>query len=240
MIRNMWCAVIFVAMWLGATPMRAAEPETLNENHFQERIRGLAAERNDAERLRRAVQLATQHPLSSLQVKAIAARLNDDAARLEFATAAYPRTVDPENFYEVYDAFTTFSKVMRLHDWIHQTDRPRHAAVVVVPQIISDEESRGIVQALRKESFDQTRDKVARQILSTSRKKFLVAQIREMLKCFDFEPNRLEFAKFAYDFTYDRELYFQLNDAFDFKSTRESLADYIKSRKQSSAPPPRR
>lgn len=238
MTRYMCCAMIAMAAWLGATPVWAAEPETLNEGQFQERVRGLAAERNEADRLSRAVALANRHPLSSLQVKAIAARLRDDAARLEFAIAAYPRTVDPENFYDVYDAFTGFSKVMRLHDWIREKARPPRAAVMLVPETVSDEEMRGIVQALRKESFDQSRDKLGRQILSSSRKKFLAAQIKAMLKCFDFEAPRLEFAKFAYDYTLDREQYFQVNDAFDFATSRESLAQYIQTRNQASPPRP--
>jgi hypothetical protein len=238
MTSNMWCAVIVIAAWFGASPIGAREPETLDEGNLQDRIRALGAERNEAQQLRRAVELAARHRLSSLQVKAIAARLNDDGARLEFATAAYPLTVDPENYYEVYDAFKTFSKVMRLHDWIRERARPPGAPVVVVHETVSDEEARGIVQALRKESFDQTRDKLARQILSSSRKRFLAAQIKAMLKCFDFEATRLELAKFAYDYTLDREQYFQVNDALEFAGSRESLSQYIRTRNQSSPPRP--
>jgi hypothetical protein len=236
---NKWCAVIVTTVCLGVAPVWGAEPETLKESQFQERMRGLAAERGEAERLSQAVDLVTRHALSSLQVKAIATRLSNDAARLEFAIAAYPRTVDPENFYEVYDAFTSFSKVMRLHDWIREKAQPSRAAVIVVPGTVSDEEARDIVQALRKESFDQSRDKLARQILTSSRKKFLAAQIKAMLQCFDFDAARLELAKFAYDCTFDRDRYFQVNDAFDFAGNREGLSQYIQERNKSS-PPQRR
>ncbi len=239
MTRNIWCAVIVTTVWLGASSVGAAEPQTLREGLFQERMRSLAEERSAAERLSRAVDLASRHLLSSQQVKAVAARLGDDAARLDFAVAAYPHTVDSENFYDVYDTFTSFSKVMRLHDWIHARARPPHPAVMVGPQTVTDEELRDMLQALRKEPFDKGRDKLGRQILSSSRKRFLAVQIKAMLKCFDFEANRLEFAKYAYDYTFDREQYFQVNDAFDFSSSRESLSQYIQKQNQS-APPPRR
>ena len=237
MTKYNWCVAIVIATWFGTSLMQAREPETLDEGNLQDRIRALGAERNEAQQLRRAVELAARHRLSSLQVKAIAARLNDDGARLEFAMAAYPLTVDPENYYEVYDAFKTFSKVLRLHDWIRERARPPGSPVVVVPEVVSDEEARGIVQAIRKESFDQTKDKLARQILSSSRKKFLSAQIKAILKCFAFEATRLEFAKFAYDYTLDREQYFQVNDALEFAASRESLSQYIRTRNQ--PPPPR-
>ena len=73
-------------------------------------------------------------------------------------------------------------------------------------------------------------------MLSRRRKKFLAAQIKALLKCFDFEASRLELAKFAYDHTVDREQRFQVNDAFDFASSRESLSQYIQARNQSSPP----
>ena len=239
MTTNMWCAAVVIGACVGAAPVWATEPETLDETNFQERIGALGTEHNEAQRLRRAVHLATRHRLSSRQIKAIAVRLSDDTARLEFATAAYPLTVDPEDFYEVYDAFKTFSKVMRLHDWVRQAVRPQHTVAMAAPQTVTEGELRDILQALRKESFDSTKDKVARQILSSSRKKFVAAQIKEVLRCFDFEATRLELAKFAYDYTLDRDKYYQLNDALDFTSSRDSLAKYVQDRAQASSPPRR-
>jgi len=228
-----------MTVWLATAPAWAAEPEALKESQYQELLRGLVAERNNAARLRRAVDLAKRRALSSLQVKTIATQLGDDAARLELAMAAYPGTVDPENFYDVYDAFSSFSKVMRLHDWIRQEARPTRAPVVVVAGAVSDKEMRDIVQVLRKEAFDSDRDKLGRQILTSGRKGFLAAQIKEMLKCFVFDDSRLEFAKFAYNYTADRDQYFQVNDAFIFSSSRDSFADYIQTRHKA-APPTRR
>jgi len=213
-----------------------AGPPPLAEEPFQENLRTLRSEGSDAEKLRRAKDFVGRHPLSSLQVKAMAQRLPDDGARLEFATAAYPRTVDPENFYEVYDAFTTFSKVMRLHDRIRQFDRDPPVEVVERPQTITTDELKDIVKALRKESFDQTRSQLSRQIMSSSRKLFLAAQVKQILDCFDFEPTKLELAKYAYDYTVDREKYFLVNDAFSFDSSKQALSRYIESKDKERTP----
>jgi hypothetical protein len=236
MTRSISTAVIAIAVLTMAVPVVGAEPEALSTAQFQERLRGLSAESGQAERLSRAVDLATHHSLSSAQVKALAAGLGDDAARLEFAIAAYPHTVDPENFYDVYDAFTSLSKVMRLHDWIRAKGQPSASTVVVVPMAVSEAEMRDIVQALKKESFDQSRSKLGQQILSSSRRKFLAAQVRDMIKCFDFDVNRLEFAKFAYDYTLDRERYFVVNEAFDFSSNGQALSQYIQTKNRSAKP----
>jgi hypothetical protein len=215
------------------TSLRAADERVLSENSLHERLRNLAAQPDPGERLRRAKEVLRMHWLSSQQVKTIAARLNDDAQRLEFATAAYPRTVDPENFYDVYDAFSSFSKVMRLHDRLHHLEaEPATTPVVTAPPTLSEDEMRDILRALRKESFDKTREQTARQIIASSRTGFLAAQVKQILGCFDFDPTRLEIAKFAYDYTIDREKYYMVNDAFSFDNTKSSLAQYLESRRQ--------
>lgn len=223
-------------LWLGVA-LAAEPPVQLEDETFQDQMRSLSTERNEKERFHRAQSMIMRHRLSSLQVKAICSRLSDDAARLEFALAAYPRTVDPENFYEVYDAFTSFSKVLRLHDAVRPRapqwpDRP---PVVVTPPPMTEEEVKSVIKALRQESFDNTRAQVARQIVSTSPKRFLSTQIKQMVQCFDFENARLEFAKFAFDYVQDPERYYVVNEAFDFDGSKQALARHIESRR--AAPP---
>jgi hypothetical protein len=222
---------------LCACSVNAQDDRTLSENRFQERMRGLNGARSEEDRLRWAKDLVSRHLLSSLQVKTIAARFGDDAARLEFATAAYPQTIDPENFYEVYDAFKTFSKVMRLHDRIHEFPR---AVPVAAVQPVSDDELQEMLRALRKESFDNTRSQLAREMLRSSQKPFLAAQIKQIVSCFDFDPSRLDVARFAYEYTLDREKYFVVNDAFTFANSKEDLLRYVQSHTPSAPPPSRR
>jgi hypothetical protein len=233
---------VVLAAWLGHSAAMAADSPLLSESRFDENVRGLTAERNESERLRQAKELVAVQRLSSLQVKAIAARLGDDAARLEFATAAYPRTVDPENFYEVYDAFTNFSKVLRLHDRIRPGDRLQPGQGLAAPlappppPTVTEADLQDLLRSLRKASFDQTRTQLAQQFLAGSRNRFLSAQIRQIVRCFEFEPNRLEFAKYAYDYTLDQDKYLLVNDAFEFAATKLTLAQYVESRPPTSPP----
>jgi len=232
--------VLSSAVLFSIVPLVAADPTLLEDEGLQDQIRALTAEPSAADRLQKAHRMMHGHRLSSLQVRAIAANLSDDAARLQFALAAYPLTVDPENFYEVYDAFNSFSKMMRLHDGIRDLRRPLPPPVVPAPRIVSDDDLKGMIKALRNESFDQTRSKVGRQILSTSQRQFLSRQIKQMLDCFDFENNKLEFAKFAYDFAADREMYFEVNAAFDFDASKQNLANYIEAHNKPPKPPAKR
>lgn len=228
---------LFAAL-AGVVAASAAEPKRLDDAQFQENFRRFNAERDDSGRQRHAREMVRAHALTSLQVKAIAQRLRNDDARLEFATLAYARTVDPENFYEVYDAFTTFSKVMRLHDRIRPLERPA-PPMVNLPRAVSDDEFKDILRSLRREAMESTKTQVARQIVTSSRSLFLAAQVKQMVECFDFEPSKLEFAKLAYEFTLDKDRYFLVNEAFGFDSSRQSLARYIESWNQAHPAPGR-
>jgi len=218
------------AFWLWNSAILAADRSVIADQQFRDQIQNLKRSRAGGERTRRAHQILSGHMLSSQQVKAIASDLPDDHARFEFALAAYPYTVDPENFYDVYDAFKTFSKVMRLHDEVRRIQRPPGPHPARVPLAVTDQEMRDILKAVRRESFDSAKSQVARQILSTSRGSFLSSQIKELVSCFDFDASRLEIAKFAYDYTLDKERYFLVNEAFDFSSNRDNLSRYVESR----------
>jgi hypothetical protein len=237
-MKKQWTCWMVIAVCLGGSASFAAEHPALHERNFQDKLRSLAAEQDGSHKLHQAKDLAGMHWLSSLQVKAIASRLNDDGARLEFATTAYPRTVDPENFYEVYDAFSSFSKVMRLHDRIRSLQVAPPVAIEPPPATVTEEEMKDILRAVRKESFDNTRQQTARQILASSQKGFFSSQIKRLVDCFDFEPSKLDIAKYAYDYTVDREKYFVVNDAFSFDSSKATLSRYLASKNEKE--PPRR
>ena len=241
-----WLAVSL--LWAFTLSTHAQETSerspTLPERQFRESLRRLERLPNPAEQAREADALLRDRWLSSQQVKVVARTITQEDARFSFALNAYPRTVDPENFYEVYDAFTNFSKVFRLHDQIQRQQRqpyPPHAPppAPVVQQPITDEAFADLIKALRAEVMDDTRKALARQMLS-GRPRFLSRQIRDLVKLFTFDDTRLEIAKYAYDAVLDSENYYLVNQAFTFNDRKEDLARYIESRRAERPPRPNR
>ena len=55
-------------------------------------------------------------------------------------------------------------------------------------------------------------------------------QVRTVLGWFSFESTKLEFAKWAYDRTIDRENYWKLEDVFSFSSSKTELSQHIQGR----------
>lgn len=76
--------------------------------------------------------------------------------------------------------------------------------------------------------FENDRLTVAKQVASNNR--MTASQVAIMADVFSFESSRIEFAKFAYDFCFDRQNYYQVNRVFRFSSSISELDQYIASR----------
>jgi hypothetical protein len=81
-------------------------------------------------------------------------------------------------------------------------------------------------EAIRKESFDNTRMTVALQVADNNY--FTAAQVKELLMLFSYEERRVDFAKYAYGRTIDKNNYFMINEVLNFSKSKQDLAEYIK------------
>ena len=82
--------------------------------------------------------------------------------------------------------------------------------------------------SISSKSFENSKLTIAKQVISNNC--LTSAQVKEILKLFDFEATKLDVAKFAYGYTYDKGNYYQLNDAFNFESSIDELNNYIKTK----------
>lgn len=81
---------------------------------------------------------------------------------------------------------------------------------------------------IKKQSFEDTQLKTAKQVIAANC--LNVDQIIQIANTFNFEDNKLEFAKFAYDYCIEPRNYFKLNGIFSFSSNVDELSDYVQSR----------
>ncbi len=80
-------------------------------------------------------------------------------------------------------------------------------------------------QSIKDKSFAESKLTLAKQISSSNC--LTSDQIREIMTLFSFEDTKLEFAKYAYDYSYDPQNYWKVNDAFDFENSIDELNEYI-------------
>jgi hypothetical protein len=84
-------------------------------------------------------------------------------------------------------------------------------------------------QTLGKESFDNTKLTIAKQVIAMN---YLTsAQVKEVMQQFDYETSKLDIAKYAYKYTVDKGSYFIVNDAFTYSNSKDELMQYIQNNK---------
>jgi hypothetical protein len=66
---------------------------------------------------------------------------------------------------------------------------------------------------------------IAKQVIGANY--FTTSQIKDVMEAFSFENNKLEIAKYAYQYTVDKREYFTLADCFSFSNNKDELMKYI-------------
>ncbi|MEM7037386.1 MAG: DUF4476 domain-containing protein, partial [Bacteroidota bacterium] len=84
------------------------------------------------------------------------------------------------------------------------------------------------MESIKSKSFSDSKMRIAKQV--TKSNCLSTDQVTLIIRQFSFETDKLEFAKYAYDYTYDRGNYFKVNDAFTFESSIKELAQYLDGR----------
>jgi len=79
---------------------------------------------------------------------------------------------------------------------------------------------------LRNESFESGKLQFAKNMTTSG--PICVDQIIQVCNVFDFESTKLEYAKFAYPYCGDKNLYYLVNSVFQFQSSKDELGRFIR------------
>jgi hypothetical protein len=82
-----------------------------------------------------------------------------------------------------------------------------------------------VKSSIQKQSFEDSKMKVAKQILRSNC--LNTGQIKEVMNLFSFEESKLNFAKEAYSKCTNKQDYFTISDVFTFSSSSDELMEYI-------------
>ncbi|MBC7449219.1 MAG: DUF4476 domain-containing protein [Hymenobacteraceae bacterium] len=84
-----------------------------------------------------------------------------------------------------------------------------------------------LISSIQAKDFEATKVSVAKQAVGNAT--ILAEDVARVLRTFDYESTRLDFAKFAYARCCDQRNYFKVNDAFEFESSTTDLQRFTQS-----------
>lgn len=102
---------------------------------------------------------------------------------------------------------------------------PGYGGAIGCPWPMDENQFADVQRSVSSKDFDNSKLTVAKQI--TGANCLTADQVSRVMREFDFESNKLEYAKFAYNRTYDLGNYYKLNDGFDFDSSVDELNEFI-------------
>ena len=109
------------------------------------------------------------------------------------------------------------------------TPLPPQPPVPVPPQTFpcrNSVEFSAAMTALRRETFESGKLQFAKDMTVSG--PICVEQIMQICYVFDHESNKLEYAKFAYAYCSDKNLYYLVNSVFQFQSSKDELSRFIR------------
>jgi hypothetical protein len=107
---------------------------------------------------------------------------------------------------------------------------PGYGGPVGCPYPMSAQDFSGVKGSISSKSFEDSKLAIAKQVIGSNC--LLSSQVKEIIMLFSFEDTRLDFAKYAYGYTFDIGNYYQVNDAFKFESSIDDLNKYISTYKR--------
>ena len=105
---------------------------------------------------------------------------------------------------------------------------PNYNGPVGCDNPMTPEQFRDAQNSIESKAFASSKMTLAKQIVRANC--FTANQVRTLVGLFTYESDKLEFAKFAYPYTYDQGNYFRVNDAFEFESSIGKLDQFINGR----------
>lgn len=106
---------------------------------------------------------------------------------------------------------------------------PGYTGPVGCPVPMNPGDFADLKNTIASKDFEDTRMTIAKSVLKNHC--LFVSQVKDLMGLFTFENTKLDFAKYAYGYTYDQGNYFKVNDMFDFETSISDLDKYINSRR---------
>ncbi len=155
------------------------------------------------------------------QVRQLLQLANAENDRLALAKLAYDNVVDPANYTQVYDLFSTQTSRNELAVFISgQTPNVR------TPMATANFNS--IYQAAREKWPTSAKVTYINSVFENAFNYLTTSQTRQLIQLVYAENDRLQLAKAAYDNITDPTNFAQLYDLFNSQATRDELAAFVR------------
>ncbi len=190
-------------------------------NNLAERV---FKENTEERKLTAAVNISAFNCLQTSQAMKIASLLQNESSRLDYLQKTYHKVFDPDNYKFAMQLFTSDNSKKEFNNLIG--GNPGTVITTDPPCEVSAQDFAAMKSQISRQSFINTKLNLAKQSIK-SKNCFKTAQIIELIALFPYSDSKMEIAKFAYDYTTDRENYVKVADSFTFSKDKDDFLKFL-------------
>ncbi|MEI7803376.1 MAG: DUF4476 domain-containing protein [Bacteroidota bacterium] len=204
----------------------------MSDNDFNVLVKPVTDAQGDVNRGNSATEFMKSNCVSMAQLMKLATLIQLDLNRQKFMKQNFAKCFDMQNYTYAAQVFSTQSYK---DDWNAFADATIKSMMTPVPPpvpvcFVSQEDMNSITASISKLSFSDTKMSTAKQIIQ-SKKCFTVTQLKSIVNLLSYDGDKLDLAKFAYDYCIDQPNYYQMTDVFSFDSSQNDLLEFLKTKK---------
>ena len=194
------------------------------------RMQGMADSRG---KYMTASQFVLKHCMSVEQVMKAATLLATDQYRQQYLQAAHGHIYDIRNYRSAASVFEHADQGKKFLAYLYskrQSTGPNQNRPPTCE--VSETKMRGLTVKLMAEAFDDDRLNLAKREIPPS-KCYTSKQMARIVATFRFDDEKLEIAKYGYQYVKDPEAYYNaVSTTFNFPSDKRALSNYISANKR--------
>lgn len=194
------------------------------DDEFSNLAQRVFKERSEYRKLMVANGIVDNQCLTTEQAIKIASLLRTENERLTFLKRAHSKVYDPDNYRFAGQLFKEEQNIKEIESLLSTN------VVVVTDEPaceVSATEFQEIKNQISKERFNNTKVNLGKQIIK-SKKCFKTDQVIELLKLYTYSDSKMIIAKYAYEFTTDKDNYYKVANSFSFTNYKNEILDFIK------------
>jgi hypothetical protein len=203
----------------------------LAENDFLVFAQDIFNRQGENLRMDASLSLVSRTCLSVAQAMKIATLLSLENNRMEFLKAAYNRIFDEANYDQAQQVFNHQPNKFAFAEFLKRLAALPPPPVVQPPApcVVSSEQFRMLRETLAREGSSSSRVVIAKNQIPAM-KCFSSQQMKEILNLYPSSSDRLDVAKFAFQYVTDKDNYFlTVSSLFNSSSDRENLSNFVAS-----------
>ena len=176
----------------------------------------------------------TNNYFSTNQAGQLIQLVSDEDNRLQLAKAAYRNITDPANFTQLYQLFSYQANRDALAAFINSYNGNSSSSTTNQYKVpMSDAKFNQLVSDVKAQWLPFGKMNALTTIFSNPDYYLTTSQVKQLIQLVSDEDNRLQLAKSAYRNITDRANYTQLYDLFSYQASKDALAAYVSSYRDS-------